>query len=150
MANKVNRKSAPRQQVLHIEREGAWGRVEYLHRLACGHTEKRKRPAKTEVMACSWCVVAEEKGRQLASLATGLPDSPAQEDYRDPIGSLIAVTEKEVAKLRAEIAGRFDVPVDYVDVAVEDDEGVMSVSYAVVIIPASDIQTVIQTDKDNP
>lgn len=150
MTNKVNRKSAPRQHIEKIEREGAWGRVEYLHYLSCGHTEKRKRPATTEVMACSWCVIAEEKGKQLASLATRLPDSPAHDDFRDPLGSLIAVTEKEVAKLRAEIAGKFGFPVDYVDVAVEDEEGVMSVSYAIILIPASDIHTIISNDKTNP
>lgn len=141
---KINKKSAPRQKVTTIDREGAWGRVEYLHRLECGHTERRKRPAKTNVVACSWCVVAEKQTEVLQSFAVARPVNPADDDLFDSISSLIAVSEKEVAKLKAEIASSFEVPPEYVDVAVEDNEGVLSVSYAVIFIPAQDIQTLLE------
>lgn len=140
---KINKKSAPRQKVTAIDREGAWGRVEYLHRLECGHTERRKRPAKTGVIACSWCVVAEKQTEVLQGFAVARPSTPPEDDLFDRLGSLIAVSEKEVAKLRAELASAFDVPIEYVDVAVEDEDGTLSVSYAVLFIPAQDISTLL-------
>lgn len=148
-AKDVNKKKAPRQKVLSIDREGAWGRVEYLHRLECGHIEKRKRPAKTDVMACSWCVVAEEKGVQLQSLAVAPQAYESDDDLLDVLGGSLAASEKAVAKLRADIASRLKVPPDYVDIVTLDDEGMLSVSYAVVFIPAGDIPALLAEPSDD-
>ena len=54
----INKKSAPQNTVIDIIRKGQWGDVVYLHKLSCGHMEPRKRPAKTEKIACSMCVMA--------------------------------------------------------------------------------------------
>jgi hypothetical protein len=110
--------------------------------LACGHTERRKRPAKTEIISCSWCVVAEKQTEVLQSFATKRPQSPAEDDVFDRLSSLMAVSEREVSKLKAEIASKFNVPVDYVDVVVEDDDGTLSVSYAIIFLSAQDIKTI--------
>lgn len=144
--DKVNRKAAPRRSVVRIDREGAWGRVEYVHELDCGHTERRKRPAKTGLLACSWCVIAEQKAEQLRELAV-VPTrkaTEADEDLLDEMGMSLAMSERQIAKLRATLASKFDVPLEAVDVVVEDNEGVLGVSYAVVFIDASEIAMMLR------
>lgn len=88
-------------------------------------------------------MVAEKQTEVLQSFAVARPTSPAEDDLFDVIGSLIAVSEKEIAKLKVDIASGFDVPLEYVDVAVEDEDGTLSVSYAVIFIPAQDIKTLL-------
>lgn len=146
----MNRKSAPRRTVVRIDREGAWGRVEYAHTLDCGHTERRKRPAKTTVLACAWCVVAEEQDQKMKALATTSAPGGADDDLFDPLGISLAASEKAVAKLRGDLAGRFDVPLEYVDVVTSDDDGMLAVSYAVVFIPAGDIPAILARPSDSP
>lgn len=144
-------KSAPRRTVVRIDREGAWGRVEYAHELDCGHTERRKRPSKTKVLACSWCVVAEEQDQKMRSLAQSpVRSSGADEDLLDLLGVSLAASEKEVAKLKGELAARFQVPLDYIDVVTSDDDGYLAVSYAIVFIPAGDIPAVLARPSDSP
>lgn len=144
-------KSAPRRTVVRIDREGAWGRVEYAHELDCGHTERRKRPSKTKVLACSWCVVAEEQDQKMRSLAQSpVRSSGADDDLLDSLGVSLAASEKEVAKLKAELAARFQVPLDYIDVVTSDDDGYLAVSYAIVFIPAGDIPAVLARPSDSP
>jgi hypothetical protein len=138
--DKVNRKSAPRRTVVRIDREGSWGRVEYAHVLDCGHTERRKRASKTAVLACSWCVIAEKQDEQMRALAVApRTDAGADDDLLDALGGSLAASEKEIAKLKGDIAARLGVSVDYVDVVVEDEDGVLSISFAMVLIPAGDI-----------
>lgn len=146
----MNRKSAPRRTVVRIDREGAWGRVEYAHLLDCGHTERRKRPAKTAVLACAWCVVAEEQSEKMKALAVAPAQSGADDDIFDPLGISLAASEKAVAKLRGDLAGRFEVPLEYVDVVTSDDDGTLAVSYAVVFIPAGDIPALLAERSDSP
>lgn len=144
--DKVNMKSAPRRTVVRIDREGAWGRVEYVHELDCGHSERRKRPAKTGLLACSWCVVAEQKAEQLRELAV-VPtrtQPSVDDDLLDELGMSLAMSERELAKLKASLAAKFDVPLDAVDVVVEDNEGVLGVSYAVVFLDAGQISAILR------
>ena len=148
-AKDVNKKKAPRQKVISVEREGAWGRVEYVHQLECGHTEKRKRPAPTDVIACSWCVVAEEKGVQLQALTQVQQSDGPEDDFTDILSVSLASSEKAIAKLRADLASRLDVPPDYVDIVTTDEEGMLSISYAVVFIPAGDIPAMLQAPSDD-
>ena len=141
---KVNRKSAPRREILRIEREGSWGRVEYAHYLDCGHVERKKRASKAPVISCAWCVVAEEEDRRLKSLARSVNhQDELDEDTLDVLGTSLAASESAIARLRADIASRFSVPVDYVDVVTADDDGSLSVSYAVLFIPAGDLPAVL-------
>lgn len=73
----------------------------------------------------------------------------ADDDLLDRLGGSLAASEKEVAKLRGDIAARFDVPVDYVDVVVEDDDGFLSISFALILIPAGDIPALLASS-DSP
>lgn len=55
MKDKNPRRSAPRRRVIQIVRTGRYPDVHHLHRLACGHTEARKREAKTPDIGCTTC-----------------------------------------------------------------------------------------------
>jgi hypothetical protein len=89
-------------------------------------------------------VVAEEQEQKMRELAVApRTDAGADDDLLDVLGGSLASSEKEVAKLRGEIAARLGVPVDYVDVVVEDDEGFLSISCALVLIPAGDIPALL-------
>lgn len=132
----MNRKSAPRQQVLRIERTGAWGQVEYLHYLDCGHVVSRKRAASTPVMACDGCVLAEKHQQNIAEQK----ESGADDDIWDSLSSEIAITEKEAAIIKAALVARFEVPVEAVDVVLGDDDGVLRLQYAVILLSAEEVR----------
>ena len=120
-------KAAPRRPIVEIERRGDWGEVEYHHRLACGHTEIRKRQSSAPALACSGCVTAQE-------FAAGiLPATPAQ-TYDSPHIDSDAVLETELGRVRAGLAKRFGVDVEAVDVAVRADSGI---AYALVFLERS-------------
>jgi hypothetical protein len=92
------------------------------------------------VLACSWCVIAEKQDEQMRALAVApRTDAGADDDFLDALGGSLAASEKEIAKLKGDIAARLGVSVDYVDVVVEDEDGVLSISFAMVLIPAGDI-----------
>lgn len=131
----VNRKSAPRQQVTSIERIGSWGRVEYHHHLACGHTAIRKRASTTEVLACDGCVLAQEHQISLAKQDTHGTD----DDIYDPLHSEIAITEKDTAIIKAGLVALFEVPAEAVDLVIGDDDGVLRLQYAVILLSADEI-----------
>ena len=127
----VNRKSAPQREVLSIERTGSWGKVEYRHRLACGHTDVRKRPSSAPKIACTLCVVAEAKAVELRALTQPrkqefepLPDSP------DVVADDIAEAELEIQKLRGALASFLSCSPEAIDVVMEvDDEGKLEAQY---------------------
>lgn len=135
----VNRKSAPRQKVASIERIGSWGRVEYHHHLACGHTAIRKRSATTPVLACDGCVLAEQHQTNLAKQA----DSGTDDDIYDPLHTQLAITEKEAAQIKAELVARFEVPAEAVDIVLEDDDGILRLQYAVILLSADEIHQIL-------
>lgn len=130
--------------MLRIDKEGPWGRIEYVHHLSCGHQERRKRASKTNVLACTWCVVAEKQGAELRSLATPQKrDDDSADDFTDHIHSEIAISEREIAKLKAVLASYFKVPLESVDVAVSDDEGKLSISYGIIFLSSADIRALL-------
>ena len=143
----INRKAAPRREVVRIDREGAWGRVEYLHLLDCGHTEKRKRATRSKFLSCAWCVVAEQTDQQMKRL---IPVSDkttplaVDDDLLDVVGSQLAMGEKLLAQARAEVASHFNVPVESVDIVVEDDEGEMRISFALIFVPSTDLMRILR------
>ncbi len=127
----VNRKSAPQREILSIERTGSWGKVEYRHRLACGHTDVRKRPSSAPKIACTLCVVAEAKGIELKALTEPrkqelepLPDAP------DIVADDIAEAELEIQKLRGALASFLSCPPEAIDVVMEvNDDGILEAQY---------------------
>lgn len=131
----VNLKKAPQRDVLEIERTGSYGKVQYRHRLSCGHTEVRKRPAKDgERVACGWCVVATEKQAELVSLAT-----PAR--LYDPYELEIPEIEPDLGfdieegKLRAGLAAAIGIDPETIEIVSEIGEtGEIEARYVVVFM----------------
>lgn len=138
---KVNRKKAPQRRILEITRTGKWGAVVYLHALDCGHLEERKRPAKTEEIACAKCVMAEDFGKQtmdLVRIGVGYETITEMEMTPDPIEILFSSSERNVERIKSRIAQILGIQPDDVNVYVEQDEN-MLVSGATVFLSASDI-----------
>lgn len=133
----VNRKSAPQQEVVHIDRTGQWGNIEYRHRLACGHYETRKRPARTPTIACTWCVVAEEKGKELRALATPvMPVVTPVDDIWDFYDD-VSTTEVEVARMRSNIASVVGCDQESVEIVWSfSEEGDIRLNYVTIFLDA--------------
>lgn len=126
---------APRRRVVNIERVGRWGKLEYLHTLDCGHTESRKRAARTEDIACAWCLRTETRDQDIRSL-TGGQATPliAYED-----GPSLADEETRMEKVKSTLAARLGIPVDAVGLVVEDVAGALVVKNCVVYLSAADV-----------
>jgi len=138
----VNRKSAPQQQVVEIERTGQWGKVEYRHRLGCGHYETRKRPARTATIACTWCVVAEEKGKELRALATPVAPVAASVDDVWDFFDEVATTEVEVARMRSNIASVVGCDQESVEMVWSFSEGGdVQLNYVTIFLDARQAET---------
>lgn len=125
----ISRKAAPKQEVLEIERVGEWGKVTYRHRLVCGHTDVRKRPAPASHIACMMCLYERER------------PTPALPQVVAPLGDAdfdvfdaYAGSEQNAARVQAGIATRFGVSNDAVDV-VTDAFG--RISYVLVFLDAA-------------
>ena len=63
----MSRRSAPRREVVSVERAGRHGHVVYRHFLACGHVEVRKRVAPASHIGCLACDGAYEVGDEVTS-----------------------------------------------------------------------------------
>lgn len=130
----VNLKKAPQRDVLEIQRTGSWGKVEYRHRLSCGHTETRKRPSTKPKIACGWCVVADEKQVELVSLAT-----PAR--LYDPFELEVPSIEPDLGldieegRLRAGLAASLGIDQEAVEIVSEIGEtGEIEAKYVVIFM----------------
>jgi len=137
--NEINLKAAPRRAIVNIERSGSWGEVTYSHALECGHTENRKRPSTSTSIACAGCVRAEQYRQQAAKLPPPVDD----DEILDDIGSRLAVAEKTAAQLKAEIVAHFNVPAEAVDIAMDDENGTLQPSYAVIILSADEMSALL-------
>ncbi len=128
----VNKKSAPQHDILEIKRVGEWGKLEYHHRLTCGHVEVRKRPSKAPRIACAWCVVASEKQRELKALTIVQP--PVVEEVWDFYDETV-VDEVMVANLRSGVASALGCPQENIEVvATVDEDGNLRVNYVSVFL----------------
>jgi len=138
----ISRKAAPRRRVVEISRTGSWGRVEYEHRLDCGHIERRKRAASTEEMACTGCVLAEKHQKNLNEQV----DNDQFDEYSsilDQLAHQVAMSEREAAVIKAALVSTFGVSPEAVDVVLEDDDGTLNLSYAVVLLSADEIRLIL-------
>jgi hypothetical protein len=143
----VNLKKAPQKEILSIDRTGSWGKVEYRHRLTCGHTEVRKRPSTAPTIACSWCVVAGEKGQELASLAVReeFIDVPLEEPWYDAD----AEYEVDAGRLRAGLVLALGLTPEAVEVVSEVDEfGELGARYVVVFMDLSTAKRLAHMNDD--
>jgi len=138
----MSRKQAPRRDVVDVVRVGGWGEVTYRHRLDCGHVEIRKRPAKSDQIACESCLLVLRHGEQAPLVREEPPasqlliDNPDLMDVFDPFAAEMAVVEGQAGRIRAGLANRLNVPYDSVDVQIGDQDGRMSVLSAVVYLTA--------------
>lgn len=138
-------KSAPRRDVVDVRRVGDWGEVRYRHRLSCGHTEERKRPAKASVIACSACSVDKRLSRKMFLLDTG---SDQSENY-DLISSEFAQAEMLSVRIRGAIAARLGVTLEDVDVLISDVDGRFAVASASVHIDGQTAMRILQDWSSN-
>ena len=141
----VNKKSAPQKQVVEIVRVGQWGRVEYQHVLECGHVEVRKRPSKTDKIACAWCVIATEKQRELRTL-TVIPPPVTEEtwDFYDDT----AVDEIKIAQTRSALAHALGCSQENIEIVSSiDEDGNLSVNYVSVFLEYGDAQKIIKNSQ---
>lgn len=135
MAEEYNRKSAPQRLVVEIVKTGEWSKVQYIHKLECGHSESRKRAASTDKIACINCVKAERAEQILSNLARPvIIEPPIEEAWIDNIGEDIANTEQEINFIRAGIANSLGIPAEAVDVVMEDEGEGIQLSYVMVYL----------------
>jgi hypothetical protein len=128
----INKKSAPQKLIVSIDKQGAWGEVSYYHKLECGHVEVRKRASSAPRIACTWCVIGEEKGRELKALTIVQP--PTLEEVWDFYDETTS-EEVDVAKLRAGVANAVGCAQESVEVvSIVDEENILRVSYVTVFL----------------
>ena len=135
----VNLKKAPRRKIVDISRIGAWGRVEYHHKLECGHVEARKRAQTAETMACSGCVLSEEYEKR----SEAPPEDP-NEEILDFLGSELAVNEKTAQSLKVEIGRAMNLTTDAIEVVLDiDEQGQQALSGAVILLSADEVLRIV-------
>lgn len=139
----VNRKKAPRRQVVDVVRTGSWGRVVYEHKLDCGHVESRKRKAASSTLSCAGCVLAEQKDAELSLQPRRVADD---ETILDLLGSRLAVSEKDAAQMKAALIAKLNVPQEAVDMVLDDDEGTLQLSYAVILLSADEVMRMLSDE----
>lgn len=130
-----NRKSAPQRSVVEIIKTGEWSKVQYIHKLDCGHKEIRKRAASTKKIACLDCVKAGLAESILSSLARpAIVDPPIETPWIDDIAEDIAQTEQEIGFIRAGLANALLISPETIDVVMEDEGDGMKLSYVMVYL----------------
>tara|TARA_Y100000296_G_scaffold78128_1_gene100446 strand:- start:8791 stop:9150 length:360 start_codon:yes stop_codon:yes gene_type:complete len=95
-----------------VTKLGKYGHVKWVHQLVCGHTVIRKRKSPTGVLGCVKCIDA-EKFEEMSQSLTTMIDSPYDDGLSD--------AELKASKLKAILAGRFDVPSEQVDVVIRSN-----------------------------
>jgi len=142
----VNKKSAPQKKIISIDKQGGWGDVSYYHKLECGHIEVRKRASTAPKIACTWCVLGEEKGKELRALTLVQP--PTLEEVWDFYDSTIN-EEVDIAQLRAGLASAIGCPQDSVEVVAEVVENnVLKVMYVNVFLDLETAKRIAKYEKN--
>ena len=146
----ISRKAAPRRAIIEIVKTGSWGRVEYRHRLECGHTEVRKRASTAPSISCVWCVVAENKDTELRNLVAQQPVRDVIVDVNDLLDDGFAddaIADEDAGRMRAGLANHLGVPVEAVDVVIGDVDGRLEVQYAIVFLDVRSARRLSGLDK---
>lgn len=135
MSDEYNRKSAPQKAVLEIVKTGEWSKVQYIHKLECGHVEIRKRAASTKKLSCISCVKSDIVGEMLTTLSRPIVvDPPIEQEWIDEIAEDVAQTEQEIGFIRAGIASSLSLNPDAIDVVMENTEEGLQLSYVVIFL----------------
>lgn len=136
----LNRKKAPKREVVNITRRGSWGQVVYVHTLECGHQEERKRPAPTPTVACTRCVLAEIKNEELRQIPTQ-PSRDVLVDVADIIdidASADWFAEEDANMIRAGLAANLDIPIESIDMIMSDDDGTLALDFVNIYLSSRD------------
>ena len=142
----VNKKSAPQKNIVSIDKQGGWGDVSYYHKLECGHIEVRKRASTAPKIACTWCVLGEEKGKELRALTLVQP--PTLEEVWDFYDSTIN-EEVDIAQLRAGLSSAIGCPQDSVEVVAEVVENnVLKVMYVNIFLDLETAKRIAKYEKN--
>lgn len=137
----VNKKSAPQKNIVSINRIGGWGDVSYHHTLECGHIEVRKRASEAPKIACTWCVVGEEKGKELKALTLVQPPTLEELwDFYDPSSN----EEVDEARTRADLATILSCPQENIEVvSTVGDNNILELNYVTVFLDAELVKRII-------
>jgi hypothetical protein len=128
-------RKAPRRDVLEIRRIGNWGNVKYMHILSCGHMEVRPRASNSPKLACVECLRIDSRVIEMNSVASPTRISDVTDDE-------MATAETEIYLAQANIASKFGVSIDSVDVVTIDDGGNLRVRYATVFLTEKDVRRI--------
>lgn len=128
----TERRRAPRRRVVSIEKTGRWGNVVYSHTLSCGHKDVRKRAASSSEISCIWCLRAEERDKEIKALASPLKSNVFYDDN-------LADEEIKIEKTRAALAAKLGVPMEAIDISVEDSAGSLFIRSAIIYLSARDV-----------
>ena len=125
-------RNAPRRETVSVTKLGKYGHVQWIHQLVCGHTVTRKRKSPTGILGCIKCIDAERFEDMSQSLAV-----PMESPYDDGLSG----AELEASKLKALLAGRFNVPPEQVDVVIRPNQwGQMAVDSATISLTRRQIR----------
>ena len=119
-------RNAPRREAVTITKLGHYGKVVWAHQLICGHTVTRKRKSPTGIIGCIKCLDADDFEELSESLA--IPQET-------PIDDGLSEAEAKAMKYKALLAGRFNIPMEQIDVSVRTaPDGMMRVDSATVFL----------------
>lgn len=119
-------RNAPRREAVTITKLGHYGKVVWAHQLICGHTVTRKRKSPTGIIGCIKCLDADDFEELSGSLA--IPQET-------PIDDGLSEAEAKAMKYKALLAGRFNIPMEQIDVSVRTaPDGMMRVDSATVFL----------------
>jgi len=141
----VERRQAPKQKILSINRVGAWGKVRYEHKLDCGHSEILPRASSAKRIACTWCVKAQEKEEELRQLVSPQKNSSQILDMDE----FMSQDEIEVNRTRASIAAMLQIPVDAVSIVSTDVGGRLVIKSAYIFLSSGDIGRILTKGDNN-
>jgi hypothetical protein len=134
----MGKRQAPKREIKEIRRVGVWGKTHYEHILECGHTERLPRASRAVRIACSWCVKAQEKDKELRSLVPQVRS--ITDEYEDDD---LSSDEIEISRTRASLASILGIPLEAVEIVATDSRGVLEIRSAYIFMSASDIRKVI-------
>ena len=132
--------------VVEVIRSGRWGKVEYIHKLSCGHAEIRKRAAATTKIACEGCLKAEMGTQMLVELSGAKPVFADFSDIHDEIAASVASYEQDIARTKAALAKKLGVEVGAVDIYVDETSDSPKIVQAVVFLEALNIERILNSE----
>jgi hypothetical protein len=145
----INKKTAPQNNVIDIIRTGQWGGVIYMHKLSCGHMEPRKRPAKTEKIACSMCVKASTFTKMSAEFVRtgvgyeGYEDIEIQENESEIVLSSL---QDEVSRMTVYIAKKLKVSPEDITIYIEESDEGPNISGGSIFLDRDSLFKILEND----